>query len=89
MRWQTVLSGVIALALLEAVTSSTKAAGRVGDLFDGIASLVSHALSPSVAAIPDLRTKGGAATPTSDKSSGSTSKTMPADWDTSAKSLFV
>ena len=89
MRWQTVLSGILALAVLEAATSSTKAAGRVGDLFDGIASVVSHALSPSVAAIPDLRTKGGAATPASDKSSGSTSKTMPADWDTSAKSLFV
>lgn len=89
MRWQTVLSGVLALSLLEAATSSKKAAGRVGDLLDGIASVISHVLSPSVPAIPDLRTKGGAATSTAAPAAGSTSKTMPADWDTSAKSIFV
>lgn len=89
MRWQPILSGLLALTLLEAATSSTKAAGRVGDLFDGIASLLSHALSPAVPAIPDLRTKGGSAKTTSDKSSAPESKTMPADWSTSAKSLYV
>lgn len=89
MRWQTVLSGVLALAFLEAATSSTKAAGRVGDLFDGIASIISHVLSPAVPAIPDLRTKGGAATSTSDQSSEPSSNTVPADWTTSPKSLFV
>lgn len=93
MRWQTVLSGVLALTLLEAATSSTRAAGRVGDLFNGIASVLSHALSPTVPAIPDLRTKGGSTKGSSDSSGGgsssSTSKTMPADWSTSAKSLFV
>lgn len=90
MRWQPILSGLLALTLLEAATSSTKSAGRVGDFFDGIASALSHALSPSVAAIPDLRTKGGSAKSSSDQSSGgSSSKTMPADWSTSAKSLYV
>jgi len=89
MRWQTVFSGILGLALLEAVTSSNKAAGRVGELFDGIASALSHALSPAVPAIPDLRTKGGAAAPTSDTPSDPSSKTMPADWSTSAKSIYV
>ena len=88
MRWQPILAGVLGLALLEAATSSTKAAGRVGDLFDGVAGLISHALSPTVPAIPDLRHKGGAAT-SSDKSSDTGSKTMPADWSTSAKSIYV
>jgi hypothetical protein len=79
---------VLALALLEAATSSKAAAGRVGQLLDGIASIVSHVLSPMVPAIPDLRHKGGAASPASDPSSTG-SKTLPADWSTSAKSLFV
>jgi hypothetical protein len=92
MRWQTVLSGVLGLALLEAAVSSNKAAGRVGDLLDGIAGLVSHALSPTVPAIPDLRQKGGgggAAAATSAPSDQSSSKTVPADWTTSVKSLYV
>lgn len=88
MRWQTVLSGVLGLALLEAATSSGKAAGRVGDLFTGIASVISHVLSPAVPAIPDLRHKGTASS-TSSQSTGSSSKTMPADWDTSVKSIYV
>jgi hypothetical protein len=92
MRWQTILSGVLGLALLEATVSSTASAGRVGQLFDGVAGLVSHALSPSVPAIPDLRKRGGAAatnaTNASDNSS-SGSKTMPPDWNTSAKSLYA
>lgn len=91
MRWQPVLSGVLGLALLEAAVSSNAAAGRVGQLLDGIASVFSHVLSPTVPAIPDLRHKGGAATSTStsNQSTSSGSKTMPADWNTSAKGLFV
>jgi hypothetical protein len=90
MRWQTILSGVLGLALLEAALSSNKSAGRVGDLLDGIAGLVSHALSPTVPAIPDLRQKGGAAVATSAPSAvQSSSKTLPPDWTTSAKSLYA
>jgi hypothetical protein len=91
MRWQTILSGVLGLALLEATVSSTAAAGRVGQLLEGVAQLVSHALSPAVPAIPDLRKRGGAATATnaSDKNSSGGSKTMPPDWDTSAKSIYA
>lgn len=85
------LSGVLALALLEAATSSTQAAGRVGKLFDAVASTAAHVLSPKVPAIPDLRQHGGASTTeaqsTSSTSSGSS--TLPADWNTSASSLYV
>jgi hypothetical protein len=97
MRWQTILSGVLGLALLEATVSSTDASGRVGQLLTGVAGLISHALSPTVPAIPDLRKRGGAATSTAapaasgskpDQSSGG-SKTFPADWNTSPTSLFV
>lgn len=83
------MSGVLALALLEAATSSTQAAGRVGSLLSGIAGLVSHALSPAVPAIPDLRHRGGAATSTSQPSTGNGSKTLPADWSTSAKQIYA
>jgi hypothetical protein len=89
MRWQTILSGVLGLALLEATVSSTTSAGRVGQLLEGVAGLVSHALSPAVPAIPDLRKRGGAATSSSDKSSDGGSKTLPADWTTSAKSIYA
>lgn len=90
MRWQTVVSGVLALALLEAATSNVKAAGRVGDLFDAVASGLSHALSPSVAAIPDLRTKSSGGGPTSKHDAQQTSsKTLPDDWSTSAKALYA
>ncbi len=89
---QTVLGGVLALALLEASTSSNEAAGRVGTLLDHIAGGIAHVLSPSVPAIPDLRHKGGAATSSATDASGSSSSgstTMPADWSTSAKSIYV
>jgi hypothetical protein len=55
MRWQPVLTGVLGLALLEAALSSDAASGRVGQLLEGVAGLVSHVLSPTVPAIPDLR----------------------------------
>ncbi|WP_405889576.1 hypothetical protein OG762_52445 (plasmid) [Streptomyces sp. NBC_01136] len=83
------LSGVLGLALLEAALSSNKAAGRIGQLLDGIAGVVSHVLSPTVAAIPDLRHKGGAVVASSASSDQSGSKTLPADWTTSATSLYV
>lgn len=88
MKWQTVLSGVLALALLEAGTSSTAAAGRIGSLLSDVAGLISHALSPTVPAIPDLRHRATTATPT-DHPASSGSTTMPADWSTSASSLYV
>lgn len=94
MRWQPILSGVLGLALLEAALSSTDASGRIGQLLNGVAGLVSHVLSPAVPAIPDLRKHGGAAAPSAapaPPSGGqpSGSPTFPADWNTSPTSLFV
>jgi hypothetical protein len=89
MRVAPVLGGVLALALLEAAVSTDGAAGRVGQLLDGFASVVSHVLSPTVPAIPDRRTHGGAATATAapatggGSTSGGGSPTFPADWNTS------
>jgi hypothetical protein len=96
MRLGPILSGVLGLALLEASLSSDGASTRVGQLLDGIASIVSHVLSPTVPAIPDLRTKssttGSSSTSTGSVAPASTStssKTVPADWTTSAASLYV
>lgn len=83
MRAQPIISGVLGLALLEAALSSTEAAGRVGQLLDGVASVIAHVLSPTVPAIPDLRHKAdaGATIPAS--------ATVPADWTTSASALYA
>lgn len=100
MTWRSILSGVLGLALLDAAVSSQAAAGRVGGLLDGMASVISHVLSPTVAAIPDLRQHGGAA-PSSSTSSGSVqaqpatdststkSATLPDTWSTSASALYT
>ena len=56
-------TGALALVALQAVLSSDRSAGRVGDMFSHVADLARRALDPSVAAIPDLR--GGS--PESDK----------------------
>lgn len=72
------LAGMLGLALLEASLSSTQAAGRVGGLLGGLATVVQHVLSPTVPAIPDLRKHGGAA-PAVATSGGSL---LPAEWTT-------
>lgn len=53
-----IFAGVLGLALLQAVVSSTTSAGRVGGFMQGIASGVEHALDPNVPLIPDFRTRG-------------------------------
>jgi hypothetical protein len=57
--WRTALAGMLGLALLEAAVSSQQAAGRAGSLLTGVAKVVDHVLSPTVPAIPDLRTRAG------------------------------
>jgi hypothetical protein len=90
MRWQPILSGVLGLALLEATLSTSASAGRVGQLFDAVASVISHVLSPSVPAIPDLRGAKKAAAPTAAPAAAKqSSPTFPDDWSTSATSLLV
>jgi hypothetical protein len=78
---RTALAGMIGLALLDASVSSQAAAGRVGGLLTAVATVIEHVLSPTVPAIPDLRTRGKAgAIGTADTTGGSL---LPADWTTS------
>lgn len=79
MNWRAAVSMVLALAVLEAATSSTLAATRAGGLLKGVATVINHVLSPTVAAIPDLRKHGGAATTLAAPGG---SNTVPADWTT-------
>lgn len=50
-------SGVLLLAALQAVVSSSGSADRFGGLVKGIDSITRHALSPFEPAIPDLRNR--------------------------------
>jgi hypothetical protein len=79
MNWRALLGGMIGLALLEAAVSSQAAANRAGGLLTGVSTVIDHVLSPTVAAIPDLRKHGGAVATTA-APGGST--TLPADWTT-------
>jgi hypothetical protein len=90
MRWQTVLGGVLALALLEVAVSSQVAAGRVGQLLGTVSTVVEHVLSPTVPAIPDRRQHGGAAPAPSSSTTAqpATSPTLPQEWTTSPTQLF-
>lgn len=87
-----VFGGMLALALLDAGVSSTQAANRVGGLLHGLAVVVEHILSPTVPAIPDLRTHGGAlgngesggAIPySSTGTGGAAGSLLPPEWTTS------
>lgn len=87
--WRTALAGMVGLALLDATVSSQQAAGRVGGLLQGVAKTLEHLLSPTVAAIPDLRKHGGAipqgASDTSPAGGSGVvgASLLPADWTTS------
>lgn len=92
MNWRLMLSGALALALLEATVSSQQAAARAGGLLTGIAGVIERILSPTVAAIPDLRKHGGAGPPLSEGEgdAGPANPTVPGslvppDWTTSPK----
>lgn len=91
MNWRALLAGTLALALLEATVSSQAAAQRAGGILTSLAGVVEHVLSPTVAAIPDLREHGGAAPPAASTAApASTSGTLlPAEWTTSASALYV
>lgn len=79
-------SGLLALTMLQAVLSSQKAAERTGGLMSGLASGVARFMSPTVAAIPDLRDrkKTVAPGPLDDGRIplNPSSATMPTDWTT-------
>ena len=78
-------AGMLGLALLDAAVSSTASADRVGTLMTSVSKVVAHLLSPTVAAIPDLRTHGGADVPTAPSTAtpSTDSSLLPTDWTTS------
>jgi hypothetical protein len=89
-------TGLLSLTLLQAVLSSQESAERTAGIWSAVTSGVARFMSPTVAAIPDLRERKkwdtvapGAPGDESgrvpyDPSSASpgTSKTMPATWTT-------
>lgn len=74
-------AGFLMLTALDAVLSSTASASRVGGMFTGAIAVLDHILSPTVAAIPDLRHQAATAAPASSTTPAS-SPTMPKDWTT-------
>lgn len=89
--WRTIFAGMLGLALLDATVSSNDAAGRAGGLLDSVGTVIEHLLSPTVPAIPDLRTHGGDASgdllgrvdPSSSAGGSAGGSLLPADWTTS------
>ncbi|MBK3582401.1 hypothetical protein JHN49_01190 [Streptomyces sp. MBT57] len=80
-------AGLLALTLLQAVLSSTKSAERTGGLMSAVASGVARFMSPTVAAIPDLRDRRKTLAPGQPGEGGRvpydpSSATVPADWTT-------
>jgi len=74
---------MLGLALLDAAVSSQQAAGRVGGLLTGVATVIEHVLSPTVPAIPDLRTRGGVIRRLDPQPGASaTGSLLPPDWTT-------
>ena len=58
------MTGILMLTLLQAVVSSAGATGRLGALLAGAGTVVEHLSSPSIPAIPDLRTSSNITGPT-------------------------
>jgi hypothetical protein len=93
-----VVAGVLGLALLDAAVSTQGAANRVGGLLGAVAKTIEHILSPTVAAIPDLRTHGGAQQlqnasaltgDTGTGAGGAVGTLLPADWTTAPSQLYA
>ncbi len=78
-----IFSGLLALTFLQAVLSSTKSAERTGGVLDLIGTGVYRFMSPTVAAIPDLRERRKTVAPGAPpRVPYDPSSTMPADWTT-------
>ncbi|WP_367575282.1 hypothetical protein [Streptomyces griseoaurantiacus] len=84
------VGGLLALTTLQAVLSSTRAAERTAGIWSAVASGVAHFMSPTVAAIPDIRDRRRDTVAPGDpgripySSATGGSLTMPADWTTKA-----
>lgn len=55
MSWRTVLGTILTLTAMQAVLSSKAAAGRVGNVFQGLGVATAYVLSPAYPLVPDLR----------------------------------
>jgi hypothetical protein len=84
-----VVSGLLTLTILQAVLSSTRSAERAGGVLSAVGSGVYRFMSPTVAAVPDLRERRKTIAPGEpprvpfdSSSSSGTAPTMPADWTT-------
>jgi len=84
-------SGLIALTLLEAVLSSEKSAQRTAGIWSAVTSGFARFMSPTVAALPDIRDRAKWDTvapgdpgkiPYDPSSATGGSTTLPADWTT-------
>lgn len=86
-----VFGGLLALTLLQTVLSSTQSAQRTAGIWSAVTSGFAHFMSPTVAAIPDIRDRKKWDTvapgeppkiPYDPSASSGTSTTMPASWTT-------
>lgn len=84
-----VFSGVLALTFLQAVLSSTQSAERTAGVWSAVTSGFARFMSPTVAAIPDIRERTKSFAPREppkvpyDPSDASeASPTLPASWTT-------
>jgi hypothetical protein len=96
MTFRGMFTGLISLTLLQAVLSSTESAERTAGIWSAVTSGFARFMSPTVAALPDLRDRKKWDTVAPDRPGDSkgrvpydpssaapdTSKTMPATWTT-------
>lgn len=79
-----VFGGLLVLTTLQAVLSSTQSAERTAGIWSAISSGVARFMSPTVAAIPDIRDrkKWDTVAPGAPDRVPYSSSTMPGDWTT-------
>jgi hypothetical protein len=84
MTFRGVFSGLVALTLLQAVLSSTKSAERTAGIWSAVTSGFARFMSPTVAAIPDIRdrVKWDTVAPGDPGKIPYSSTTLPDDWTT-------
>jgi hypothetical protein len=91
MTFRGVFGGLLALTFLQAVLSSTQSAERTAGVWSAVTSGFARFMSPTVAAIPDIRDRAKWDTvapgdpgkvPYDPSSATGSSSTMPADWNT-------
>jgi hypothetical protein len=86
MTFRGVFGGLLALTFMQAVLSSTKSAERTAGVWSAVTSGFAHFMSPTVAAIPDIRDRKKwdtvAPGPDGKVPYAPSSNTLPNDWTT-------